>query len=360
MKRRAWVLALATILTLPLTSPHEAQAQSVSAEAAAQQRYAKGRELFFAKDYAGAAREFRAANELLASPNTRLYIARCEHELGHNAAAYVEYNRAAGEAADRARTDPRYASTRDHARAEGAALEGKIGRVLLKVQNAPDGTEVVVGGQALPRAGWDVPTPVDPGDVEVTATAPGRNKASKHVTVAAGQTAEVALALENAPPGAAVVAPVPPPPAAAATPPDTGAPRDATSPPLTEPPPEPEHGGSAARTIGFITLGVGAVGTAGFVAFAVMAKSKYDEIKDQCGGRRCDASYNGQIDDGQRLQLFANISLGVAAAGVVAGLILVSTGGGSTPDPPKTAKVRFFGAPLDGARGGMVGAHVGF
>ncbi|MDB4995723.1 MAG: hypothetical protein JWM74_3155 [Myxococcaceae bacterium] len=332
-----------------------AAAQSVGTDSAAQQRYARGRELFFAKSYAEALKEFRAANELVASPNTRLYIARCERELGHNASAFVEYQRAASEAADRARTDPRYTTTRDHARSESAALEPKLARLVVKVTNAPEGATVSVGGQPLPRAGWDLPTPIDPGEVEVVANAAGRAPFKKKVTAAAGQTAEITVVLEDGPPGAIAAVPV----TTTTTTTPANNPGDGT--PLVEPPGEAKTTGGGVRTLGFVTLGVGVVGIAGFAIFAGMAKSRFDEVKTACGGHRCaNSSNDGAIDGGERMQTIANVSLAVGCVAAAIGLVMVTAGGPSSADPPKTAaSLKLWGGPLD-QRGGMVGARIGF
>ena len=352
-------LALLLLAASPVLHTSPAAAQSVGTESAAQQRYARGRELFFAKSYAEALKEFRAANELVASPNTRLYIARCERELGHNAAAFVEYQRAASEAADRARTDPRYTSTRDHARSESAALEPKLARLIVKVTNAPEGATVSVAGQTLPRAGWDLPTPIDPGEVEVLASAAGRAPFKKKVTASAGQTAEVTVVLEDGAPHAApVVAITGPAVAPAATPGEgSGSPQGT----VVEPPGETKTSGGGVRTLGFVTVGVGVVGIAGFAIFAGMAKSRFDEVKTACGGRRCATPVNdGAIDGGERLQTIANVSLTVGIVAAAIGLVMITAGGPTTADPPKSAAgLKLWGGPLD-HRGGMVGARIGF
>jgi hypothetical protein len=349
-------VALLLLAAAPVLHARDAAAQNVGTDSAAQQRYARGRELFFAKQYADALKEFRAANELLASPNTRLYIARCERELGHAAAAFVEYERAATEAADRARTDPRYTTTRDHARSESAALEPKLGRLVVKVPKAPEGTSVTVAGQAVPRAGWDLPTPIDPGEVEVVASAPGRLTLKKKLTASAGQTSELTITLEEAPAGAApaVAPPVP-------TAPTTAPPPSSEGTQVVEPPTEPKTTGGGARTVGFITLGVGVVGVAGFAIFGAMAKSRYDEVMTACGNRRCaDSSNDAKIDDGAKKQVIANVSLTVGAVAAAIGLVLITTGGPTAVDPPKNAaSLRLWGGPL-AQRGGMVGARVGF
>jgi tetratricopeptide (TPR) repeat protein len=101
-------LALAGAATF---TAREAAAQAAN-EAAAQMRFQRGRDLFVANDFNGALTEFRAANQLVGSPNTRLYIARCLRGLNRLGDAYIEFQRAAAEAADRSVNEPRYAASR--------------------------------------------------------------------------------------------------------------------------------------------------------------------------------------------------------------------------------------------------------
>ena len=314
----AVVLALAL-----LTGATGALAQSQ--EAIAQTRFGKGRELFLAQKYDAALAEFRAATELFESPNTRLYIARCERELGHYTAAYVEFQRAGTEAADRAKADPRYAVTRDSAKQEGAALESKLGHVTVLAPGAPQGATFAVNGTPLVSAGLGYAAPIDPGRVLVTAQAPGYLAFKRAIDVAAGEGVEITVKLEVDPnakkvePGTTTTTTDTPP----ATPPTT---TTTTTPPIETPPVVSEKVGGGVRVVGFVIGGLGLAGVGTFGVLAGLAQSKFDSLKSECGGP-CDASYESKIHSGETLQLAANVTLGVGLGAVLMGTIMVAAGG---------------------------------
>ena len=194
---RAWIASVTLIGTIVLCTaiaPRTASAQ-VGSEGQAQVRFQHGRQLYAQHDYQNALAEFRGAVSLVGSPNTRLYIARCLHELGRNAEALIEFRRAAAEAADRVASEPRYGVTRDTARSEASAVETRVGAVTVNVADVPEGASVAINGVPVAPAGWGVATPFDPGDAEVTATAPGRVAFRQQVTVHVGETAVVNVEL---------------------------------------------------------------------------------------------------------------------------------------------------------------------
>lgn len=366
--RRSILLALALALAAPFV-PHAAGAQGVSSEAVALTRFNRGRELFLARDYAAALMEFRAANELVPSPNTRLYIARSLREMGRLAEAYTEFQRAAAEAADRARTEPRYAATRDAARAEGSALEARVGRLVLYVPDAPEGTSVTVNGVVVPGAAWGVPMPIDPGRVEITATAPGRLPFRSEVEVHAGQTAEASVNLAPAPSAGRNEVPQ-----------GSATNSDAERPPsgeIAEEPPSPrtvlvrrEVGGSV-RTVGIVlTAGFALAGGAGFAIFGSLAANRYADLQAYCGAAPCPSSVESQITEGEQYQLLANISLFGGIAGVAIGTVMVIFGGPTTVEQRVQARdergtsvlrpsASLWGAPL-GQAGGVLGVRGAF
>lgn len=286
----------------------DASAQSAN-DGAAQIRFQRGRDLFVAHNFEAALPEFRAAIALVPSPNTRLYIARCLHNLNRNAEAVIEYQRAAAEAADRAVSEPRYATTRDTARSESSQLEPLLGRLTIHVPNAPEGTTVTAGGNAVPSALFDVPTPSDPRTVEVTASAPGYLPYRGSAVVAAGATAEVTVALRpdpNAHRETSVTASIAPPPLV---------PRTVTV-----------RQGGGVRMAGIGIAAVGLVG--GAVTFGVlgsMASARYNELHTQCPNG-C-PEMETRIAEGERDQLIANIALGAGAALVVVGGVMAIIGG---------------------------------
>ena len=111
------------------------------------------------------------------------------------------------------------------------------------------------------------------------------------------------------------------------TPPGDSAPPEAAPPPPAAAPATVMRGGGA-RIAGFVTLGVGAAGMATFAAAGLMANGRYKEISDACGGKRCtDPSFADKIDGGRRLDIIANVGLGVGIAGLAVGTLLVALGG---------------------------------
>lgn len=345
---------LAALLALSLVA---AQAGAQTNEAIAQARFSKGRDLFLAKAYDAALVEFRAAAELLESPNARLYIARCERELGKYAAAYVDFQRAASEAADRAQTDPRYLTTRDSARQEGSAVEPKLGRVTILSPTPPAGASITVNGNAVVMAALGVAGPIDPGKVEVVAQASGYVTFKRVVEVGAGEGIEVTIKWDVDPNAKKPDPPVNPPPKDPNDGPGNANPPPGDGPPVEPPPDHQVKVGGGARTAGFVLGGLGVAGVVTFGVLAGLAQSRFDSLKSTCGGR-CDASYEDKIKGGESLQLGANVALGVGGAFLVVGAILVAVGGPKWVTAPSAAATQttflpYFGIDRAGATFGV-------
>jgi hypothetical protein len=312
-----------------------AGATSVSAqsqEAIAQARFGKGRELFLAQKYDAALAEFRAATELFESPNTRLYIARCERELGHYTAAYVEFQRAGNEAADRAKADPRYTVTRDSAKQEAAAIEGKLGHVTVLAPNAPQGATFAVNGTPLAGAGLGYAAPIDPGRVMVTAQAPGYLPFKRGIDVAAGEGVEITVKLE-VDPNAKKPEPVVETGNETGTGTGTGTGTNTVTVAGGTETTSAKVGGGV-RIAGFVIGGLGIAGVGTFGVLAGLAQSKFDALKNECGGR-CDASYESKIHAGETLQTAANITLGAGLGVLLVGTIMIAAGGPHYVSVPK-------------------------
>jgi hypothetical protein len=324
MRRFSWAFswALAALLV-------SASAGAQTQEGVAQVRFNKGRELFIANQFAPALVEFRAASELYESPNTRLYIARCERELGHAASAYVEYERAANEAADRAVSDPRYTSTRDVAKQEAGALEKKLAHVtVLAPAGLPEGTMITVNGAPLGPAGVGVAAPIDPGPVEVIAKANGYVTAKKTATAAAGESIEVKLKLEKEASSTSTNN--------TSTTTNTNTRTNNDTPIIVHDEPRgPSHG---LRNAGFVVGAVGIAGMGVFGAFAALAQTRFDQLKQQCGDVPCDPSLGPKIDEGQTFQNIANIALAAGGVLIVTGAIMIIAGV-STSRPQTTASI---------------------
>jgi hypothetical protein len=265
----------------------------------AQSRFLRGKELLAKKDFAGALGEFRASQEIVASPNTRLQIARSLLGQGKTVAAYVEFGRTAVEAKELLAQDTRYQRAYDAANAERAELEPRLGFVSMQIENPSDGTTVTVAGEPVQRAAWPEPAPVIEGDTTVVVQTPGHAPVERTVSVKAGQKFSLTVDAQS---GAADATQV-----AGPSSPGQGAHSDGMSP---------------LRLGAYVAGGVGVLGLATFAVFGAMASSTYGDLNGACGGGPCPASKSGEISSGKTDETLANIGLVVGALGVGAGATL--------------------------------------
>jgi hypothetical protein len=255
-----------------------------------QARFVRGKQLFEAKRYAAALVEFQAAMEIVASPNARLYVARCLRETGRLVEAYVEFDRTAVEANEHAREDSRYARTGGSAATERDALAPKIGFVIARVDHASDATKLRIAGEEIRQAGWTEPVPVMPGDAEVVVETAPSPPIRKTVTVAAGEKKAIvidAAAAEEAP--APVVQPA-------------------------------DHG--ALRPYVYIAGGVAAVGLLTFAITGILSDTTYGDLSSKCGSHPCPASDASEVSRGQAEQTAADVFLGIGLVAAAAGATL--------------------------------------
>jgi hypothetical protein len=307
MRRTIALLVAAQLAVAPLSyvsvaraiGVQPAQATAVQREQA-QSKFVKGKELFAQKKFDAAYEQFRGSMEIVASPNARLYAARSLREMGKLVEAYVEFGRTEVEAKELAPQDPRYAKTGESAAAERKDIEPKLGFVTIKLDHASDGTTLQVNGEEVHPAQWGEATPVLPGPTKVVVKPAGGTTIEKTVTVTAGQRLD--LPIDATAPGGG----------------DSGG-AVTTEQPKTGPeaPSQPMD----LRTWAYVAGGVGVAGLVTFGVFGAMSRSKYDDLKDSCGGR-CPPSRQDDIDSGKRSQTIANIGLVVGVVGVATGVTL--------------------------------------
>lgn len=205
------------IAVVALGMPAIAHADATT-DAAALKQFETGRAAFDRGDFAAALTAFNDSLRALPSPNTRLYIARCQRSLGKIGSAYTSYRLAAREAADRlnATGEKRYAATRETATAEAAEIEKSVPHLTIALPaNAPPSTVVQLDGTEIPRASL-ASLDVDPGPHDVHVRAPRHAPFDKKVELAQGEqktidvaltrvpTATIQLAFKNKPAGLAV------------------------------------------------------------------------------------------------------------------------------------------------------------
>jgi hypothetical protein len=281
----------------------------------AQARFARGKELLAKKDYDAALAEFRASHEIVASPNTRLEIARCLRAMGKLVAAYAELGRTAVEAKELVVQDNRYQRALDTATAERAEIQPQLGFVTLTIQNATDDTTVNVGGEQIRRAAWNEPAPVAAGLTEVVVSRPGHPAVTRALSVGPGEKSALTI---DALAGDATAAPPPPPEA------------------------PPGSSGSPLRTWAYVAGGVGVAGLVTFAITGAMAHSTYNDLNSACHGGPCPPDKDGEISSGKTQQTVANVTLAVGIAGVAAGATLFVL---SLPKGAPASSAAVVGAP---------------
>jgi serine/threonine-protein kinase len=291
--------------------------------AAAQQRFERGLALYDRREFVAALPEFRAALELYATPNIRLYVGLCLKSTGRLAAAYAELQRTHTEARDRAATNPDYADARDVSAQALDELRPQLAHLVVRVTPANAPVRVRIGETEVLPAMFGLPIPFDPGEVRVTAEGIEYRAEPVTVRLVANATAETTLTLQ----------------ATATAPADVGVrvptitptrPENArTSTPMTAIPQTlvSQVTGGGVRTAGVVVAGIGVAGVVAFAVLGTLSNTLYDDLVTRCP-RRCVTSTDlADVDTGEGYDLAANISLGVGLAAVLAGSIMIAVGG---------------------------------
>lgn len=284
-------MALLTVFVTPaaLAGDNKAPAEALLGE---------GVKLTSQGKYAEACPKFEASLELYDSINTRYFLADCRERNGKLASAWVDFLEVAEKAHDSGQV-----SKEKKARERAAALEPKVPKLHVHVlASDTPGLVITRDGFALGRAQWETPLPMDPGEHEIVASAPGRVPLTLHAKLAAdGVTSEVTVPQLALVESATAVAP----PAA-----------DQSSAP---PPPTPDAPSSAGRTQRIIGIASGAAGlvTMGVgVALGVSAKAKYQDAPG-CEGTVCNDEDGLAARDSARS--LGNVGTGLFIGGAVVG-----------------------------------------
>jgi hypothetical protein len=170
-------------------------------DALALKTFDEGRAAYERADFANALKAFQQSLQNLPSPNTRLYIARCQKGLGKVASAYTSYQLAAREAADRLSVtgEKRYSATRDAAQTEAAEIEKNVPHLTIALPaDAPDATTIHLDDATLAR-GALASLAVDPGAHALTVAAPRRTTFQQNVALAPAEQKTVTVALARLP-----------------------------------------------------------------------------------------------------------------------------------------------------------------
>lgn len=309
-------------MTVAMITLHAAPAFA-GEEAAAEALFLEAKKLAAEGRYAEACPKFAESNRLDRGAGTLIHLADCYEKNRQTASAWATFKDAASAAQGLGRADWQKLATQ-----RATALEPKLARLTIKVQDPAEKIEVTRDGSTTSQASWGTPIPVDVGIHIVTATAPGRKPFRTTISIARdGERADVIVTkLEIQEPGVAVVPPVKP--GAAQPAPSDGSDR-----------------GSTQRAIGYVASGVGIVGVGLGVVTGLIAIGKNNDSKDACPNEGACASRDG-VDANDSAKTFGTVStIGFIAGGVgiATGAILLLTAPssssrtGAAPTPPSRA-----------------------
>jgi hypothetical protein len=277
-RTRGWQVSGLTAALL-LGSLRAAAEPSGEDQALATVLFREGRALVASGKTAEACVKFEESQRLDPSGGTILNLALCHEMLGLLARSWSEFNEASARARNEGRRD-RLEEASEHAR----ALEPRLSRLTIVVPEVArvEGLRVERDGRELGRGAWSTAMPVDGGEHEVRATAPGREPFRMRAVVAR-EGGAVTVTIPGLPTHLAVavasVAPVAPP----------AAPPPALSPLVVVTvgrPRRPDVG----RTLGWLAAGVGVaqLGVAG--AFGIQAFELHGKSENIDGARAADRS----------------------------------------------------------------------
>lgn len=193
---RAKALAIAACLAAASTSGEAFAQQSSGAvpDPAAAALFQAGRELVEKGDWAAGCKKLEASLALYQSASTVLNIARCHEHDGKLASAWSAYTRALVLNRETPGEERRKALA---AIAEKGvtSLEPRLPKLRIVMRVAPAGLRLTSDGQEVPLALLGTTIPVDPGEREIVAEAPGYHPERRRVTVTEGATERVEIAL---------------------------------------------------------------------------------------------------------------------------------------------------------------------
>lgn len=307
---------MGTACLLPASGASAQPRDPVAAEAL----FDAGREALRRGDYEAACAKLRESYELDPAPGALLNLGDCEEKRGKIAAAWSLFRQLARELPS---TDDR----RPIAQARAAALEDRVPKLVIRLApGAPAGTVVRRAGLPVGAGSLGSPLPVDPGPIEVTASAPGRTTKVFTVELAEGSRSELLVAPGDPETTAGKEAPLP-------------APAEARRSPL--------------RTLGLISAGVGVIGLGVGAAFGLRAIGKKDAAEAYCNeGNVCAQEGIDLQEEGVAAGTISTVAFAAGAAALGAGAVLFFT----APAPTQAASAP--AATLGVGPGGVVATLV--
>jgi hypothetical protein len=308
MRRAIGAIAIAIATTsTPALAQQPGGGTSSENRALAETLFFTGRGMMEAGRYAEAAVKLAESYRLDPTPGTLLNLAVCHQKIGKLASAGGEFRQAIADAKRAGRAD-----REELAAAAVAEIEPELPWLSIEVPAdvRVAGLEITRNGLPIAPAAWATELPVDPGQVEIVAHAPGYKPHTQTVSIAKRQHLVVRIErLELAPVVSA-----------------------------------PQRGWSSRRTTGFV---VGAVGVASIgvgLASGLTAIAKRKDSDGACpvfdGDRRCSQAGVDAMSSARTWSWVSDVAVGVGVISLATGAWLFVTGG-RAQEAPRTGAIQW-------------------
>jgi hypothetical protein len=249
---------------------------------------------------AEACAKYVESHRLDPKPGTILNVATCHDVEGRTATAWADFAEAATFAARAHQTD-----REKLARSKVDELGKRLSYVTFRFPAVKD-LVVVLDGKVLTPASAGTRVPIDPGDHDLDARAPGKAPWSTRVKIDPGPGERTVVVPVLADDGATTAGPPPPLSASADS---GGSSRD----------------GGAQRAVGWVALGVGVAGAAAGAFFGARTLSQKSTVDEHCVGSRCDDAGLRANDGAKDSATLSTIAFVVGGAALAAGIVLLVT-----------------------------------
>lgn len=253
---------------------------------------------------AEACAKYAESHRLDPKPGTILNLATCHDLEGRTASAWADYAEAATFAARAHQTD-----REKLARSKVEELGKRLSYVTLRFPDVKD-LVVLLDGKALTTASAGTRVPIDPGEHDLDARAPGKTPWTTRVKIDPGpseRTVVVPVLTDESSP--AIAGPPPSAPAPASSPDAASSSRD----------------GGTQRASGWVALGVGVAAVGAGTFFGIRTLSDKSTVDEHCVGSHCDEAGLRANDAAKDSATLSTIAFVVGGAALAAGIVLLVT-----------------------------------
>ena len=272
--------------------------------------------------------KYAESHRLDPKPGTILNVATCHDLDGRTATAWAEYAEAATFAARAHQSD-----REKLARSKVEELGKRLSYVTFRFPENKD-LVVLLDGKALTTASAGTRVPIDPGDHDLDARAPGKAPWTTRVRIEPGPVERTVVVPPLTDDGTAAGPP-------AATP-AAGSEAELSA-----------HDGGTQRAIGWVALGVGVAAVGAGAFFGIRTLSDKSTVDEHCVGSHCDDAGLRANDAAKDSATLSTIGFVVGGAALAAGIVLLVTTHTGAGTGTRTTAARARTAGQAGGRGAL-------